>query len=1230
MSTNANDQQTGTGQQTTGNASTGQQSSSGNSRSSGTSSNNNSNNNNNNSGNNSSSRNRNQTGSNRFRGAVPDLHDFVFCLPKEQPNLKPYADVLDQLRLYIDKTYPKVCTYFRPLFNNDGNTREPEVPLPEPTVFDPGPAPDPTDAPATAVWTRRRDIFARMEDEAVKSQTQTFIQHQSLLKSARESIFNVILSQCSDAVQGTLKEEADFAIKEEAGACQWLLTTIKRITTNLQPREYPYKSLLGALRRLLNCHQHPRGSKPLSVEQYIERVRENFNDLTTVGGFTLDPSWDASLSTLPASKQQAAIVDKFLAILIVENSGGAGGKALRTKLRDAYVFDKVAGGPASPDRVTYPTTIEHARLLLNHEVAEARLTSSGLSPSGPNNDRQRRTAAGTSFAQSGGTSVPGRDGTLHAAIECYRCHQQGHYSTQCPSVVEGAQFAEWDTASTPSPLPAGCILLDSDSSHSIFRDPHLLSNIRPAPTPLSLAANGGSTFTDREGTLSMFPTPLTVYFNPYSLANILSLAHVMDSFRVTMDTSIAPCFLVHVSATHALRFLRHHSNLFLYDPSVSPCAVPVPPCIANASLESSLNSSSPVSPYDGLSFIQTVADNKRLFTRREVALADDARALCHNIGARTPAFFENLLANGYIKNTTLTVDDSQRAQHIYGKDTRYIKGHQTKPNPIQVPTTNILPLPPYILQFHRNVSLCIDFLFFNKIPFFHTISRKLSHRTIERFPTRQKRFIIAHLREAINKYRHRGFNVVDIHGDGEFACIRPEFEPDIATVTYPKDTKVGEIERSNRTVGEMVRSFLHGLPFKRVCILFLEHLVQHCVECLNDFPAPNGISDKISPNTIVLGKPPPEYNDYKLPFGSYCQIYIETTNRTNSRTMGAIAMNKTRTGRYFLSLATGECVHRTWWESLPITDNAIQRMNILGINDKQPLIKDLLIESMTGTIIDEDIYDHDYEPPENDEKDIPFVFDDYEQEDLQALMDDNEEQEGADEPSVHEDLAAVPEAFDDAFHHTAEVTSDDSTSSDDDTESAPSIDNPVDAGPNEHDASQQGATEHAPTDSDTEFMDIDEQHDTSQHLDARAEGNYVGRLRPRENVQPTRRLIDEMDDPPNSKSYTAGFQFFQRAVPHAPADLSPERFEEIEKSVFGFNFHQMSATAGIRKHGDTARAALLKEAVQLMDEDVFHPFDARNMTEQERILVLKEALRAVNLIKEKRNGILKGRTCADG
>jgi hypothetical protein len=71
---------------------------------------------------------------------------------------------------------------------------------------------------------------------------------------------------------------------------------------------------------------------------------------------------------------------------------------------------------------------------------------------------------------------------------------------------------------------------------------------------------------------------------------------------------------------------------------------------------------------------------------------------------------------------------------------------------------------------------------------------------------------------------------------------------------------------------------------------------------------------------------------------------------------------------------------------------------------------------------------------------------------------------------------------------------------------------------------------------------------------------------------------------------------------------------------------QMTARAGLKKHGKFAQTALLKEFTQQRDLDVYEILDPLGLTHEEKMM----ALRALNLIKEKRNGDLKGRTVADG
>ena len=92
------------------------------------------------------------------------------------------------------------------------------------------------------------------------------------------------------------------------------------------------------------------------------------------------------------------------------------------------------------------------------------------------------------------------------------------------------------------------------------------------------------------------------------------------------------------------------------------------------------------------------------------------------------------------------------------------------------------------------------------------------------------------------------------------------------------------------------------------------------------------------------------------------------------------------------------------------------------------------------------------------------------------------------------------------------------------------------------------------------------------------------------------------------------------------ADKMDESLDKIYKYIFGHIMTQMTAAASIKKHGQAAVDGLLQEFCQLDSKNVFEPLDASTLTASQK----RESLRAVNLIKEKRSGKLKGRTCADG
>jgi hypothetical protein len=303
----------------------------------------------------------------------------------------------------------------------------------------------------------------------------------------------------------------------------------------------------------------------------------------------------------------------------------------------------------------------------------------------------------------------------------------------------------------------------------------MLTNIRNSGRVLRAITNGGHQDSVLVGE---FPNLGEVWFNGASIANILSLAEVCKVCRVTMDTSTEPAIVVHRVDGTVMKFVEHPSGLYIYKRN---------PTNASAT---------------GYSFVSTVAAQKAMFSRREIKAADVARELYRKIGRPAETEFQRILKQHLIMNCPVTPEDATRAQLIYGPDIAVIKGKTTRSAAAPRAATFVAtPIPPPILEHHRNVTLCADFFFVQGLPFFHTISRGIGFRTAAPVLDRTKATILRQLRAIIGRYTARGLTICDFHGDNEFECTRASLLP-IGLNVVPADSHVGEIERSIRTLKE--------------------------------------------------------------------------------------------------------------------------------------------------------------------------------------------------------------------------------------------------------------------------------------------------------------------------------------------------------------------------------------------------------------------------------------------
>ena len=162
-------------------------------------------------------------------------------------------------------------------------------------------------------------------------------------------------------------------------------------------------------------------------------------------------------------------------------------------------------------------------------------------------------------------------------------------------------------------VPENWVLLNSQSTVSVFRKKSLLSNIREGAKRLRLIMNGGEQISTLVGDLRNFGT---VWYNQTSLANMLSMADVRKRCRITMDLEQEATILVHRPDGSIMKFVEFKSGLYYYDLKI---IVTAHNC-----------------------FTQNVEKNKNKFHHRKIEGADKAQTLHEKIGRPSERKFQHI------------------------------------------------------------------------------------------------------------------------------------------------------------------------------------------------------------------------------------------------------------------------------------------------------------------------------------------------------------------------------------------------------------------------------------------------------------------------------------------------------------------------------------------------------------------------------------------------------------
>ena len=132
-----------------------------------------------------------------------------------------------------------------------------------------------------------------------------------------------------------------------------------------------------------------------------------------------------------------------------------------------------------------------------------------------------------------------------------------------------------------------------------------------------------------------------------------------------------------------------------------------------------------MNPLTLIYFLQTVASNKKNFSKKDIEKAQNARTLQQQLGFPGTSTLTSYLRMNLMTNTSVTIDDVHRGEQIFGPLPQLIKGKCVDSNRLySVPSSPTL-ADPLIVQQCSNLALFADYFYVNGVCFLLTNTEKL-------------------------------------------------------------------------------------------------------------------------------------------------------------------------------------------------------------------------------------------------------------------------------------------------------------------------------------------------------------------------------------------------------------------------------------------------------------------------------------------------------------------------
>lgn len=464
------------------------------------------------------------------------------------------------------------------------------------------------------------------------------------------------------------------------------------------------------------------------------------------------------------------------------------------------------------------------------------------------------------------------------------------------------------------------IQLDNQASISIFRDVHLLGNVRPVP-PCEVTGIATTDHPIVATEVGEFNGWKDIYACREASANLISFSATKAYCSNTYDADHD----VFISSPPGGQQVEFHERNGLYVHDLKPA--------------------------------KALATNADTFTSKQIAAAEKAKELSRALGYPSPQSLVDLINAGGIINCPVTAHDVARAKAIFGPDLGALRGKSRKKK-VKISPMEFLPR-----EVASDQTLHVDIMFLGGIAFLISVSTPLGLTAVTELGrtkgSRSLASVKAALLDQLALYSSRSFNVVGLLTDAEGSVIALQAvlaERGILMNRAGSGSHVPIIERKIQEVKERCRAIINTLPY-RLPLTLVPYLVLFAVTRINWIPHRVGMAN-ISPSEAFLGRKLDFKRDLRVGFGEYCEVFDPSSDNTmRPRTQAAISLGPTGNlsgSVRFYRLATGKEIVRDQFTVMPMSDVVIKAMNILA-DAASARVHDFNIEPINGGFTAEEL-----------------------------------------------------------------------------------------------------------------------------------------------------------------------------------------------------------------------------------------------------------------------------------